>query len=60
MLKDIDSFIEWNNHGDFLIEETLTPSLPKDETIYELNNISKDFSSLGIEERNEICLEQRK
>ena len=39
-IEEIDDFIKFNDvGGTFLTEETLTPIKPKDETIYDLNNI---------------------
>jgi len=61
MPKEIDDFINFNNgDGGYVTEETLTPILPKDETVYDLNNGTVAFYSEGIEDRADSCLEQRK
>lgn len=63
MPKDIDDYIKFNTKVYdyvYIAEKTLTPPLPKDETVYDLNNGATDFSSEGVEERADSCLEQRK
>jgi hypothetical protein len=60
-IEEIDDFIKFNDvGGTFLTEETLTPIKPKDETIYDLNNGTIPFSSAGIEDRVDLCLDIRK
>jgi hypothetical protein len=63
MPEDIDDFVEFGALSDdnsWITEDTLTPPLPKDETIHKLNNGSQGFSTEGIEERIDGCLEERK
>ncbi len=59
MAEEIDEFVEMRGGDGYITESTLTPHLPKDETIYALNNKYGEFSWDGIDERCESYLEQR-
>ena len=59
-----DNFVEFNETGvngvrGYITEDNLTPPLPKDNIIREINNKDKEFSTDGIEERTFNCLDGR-